>query len=279
MPELKHIAVFLDGSDAGDALAARALRLAQAHGAHLVAVHGVEHDKVRPEDQHVRGRQAIADVLKAHRAADEAKLQAAGRRFDALIGASGVSAEFRPVWRDAFDDAELRFLHCDLIVAAHPKLNDLPPGWSAERLLLVNGGPVLLIPTAWPADIGRHAMIAWNASRPARRAVNGALPLLKAAGETTVLIVDADRYGDRLGKEPGADVVAHLARHGVTAEIRHAKSGADGVAAAIAREAEHIGADLTVIGCYSRSRTTEAIFGGVTRTMLSSTAIPLLLAD
>src|SRR3546814_1874158 len=58
-----------------------------------------------------------------------------------------ICSEFRIVWRDsALDDGVLRALHCDLIVAAHPKPMDLPSSWSAERLLLVTGIPVLLIP-------------------------------------------------------------------------------------------------------------------------------------
>src|SRR3546814_7155041 len=76
----------------------------------------------------------------------------------------------------------LRALHCDLIVAAHPKPADLPSGWSAERLLLATGIPVLMIPAGWGGEtIGENVMIAWNRSREARRAVNDAIPFINSA--------------------------------------------------------------------------------------------------
>jgi nucleotide-binding universal stress UspA family protein len=277
--DLKHIAVFLDSTPAGERLGGQAADLALRHGAHLVGVYGIERDRARPEEAFARGHEAIANVLAVHRQADDAKVLAAGRAFGDLTQAAGVGAEFRVVWRDAFDDEELRFLHCDLMVTAHPKPHDLPAGWSADRLLAVNGGPVLLIPTAWEGSVGEHVLIAWNASRAVRRAVNDALPLIRAAKKVTVLIVDSERYAERFGKDPGADVVAHLSRHGVEAELALVPSGGGSIAGTIAAEAKARGADLTVIGVYSHSRTAEALFGGVTRTMLSDAPSPLLLSD
>src|SRR3546814_793374 len=79
-------------------------------------------------------------VLTRQRLADEQKIIAAARHFGELAREYGIGSEFRIVWRDDLrDEGMLRALHCDLIVAAHPKPADLPSGWSAERLLLATG--------------------------------------------------------------------------------------------------------------------------------------------
>lgn len=279
MLNLRDIAVLLDGTAAGASLAQHAVSLARKHGAQLIGVHGVERAPIRPEESFVRGARAIASVAESHAAADAAKVADLRSRFAEITRAQGVAADFRAVWRDAFDETQLRSLQCDLILAAHPPLHDLPPNWSAEHVLTVLGGPVLLVPAHWESEIGRHVLIAWNASRPARRAVNDAMPLIATADKVTILIVDHASYGDRMGADPGADLLAHLARHDIPAELRLVESERGDIAGAIADQANALGADLTVIGCYSRSRTVEAIFGGVTRTMLSNAPSPLLLAD
>ena len=44
------------------------------------------------------------------------------------------------------------------------------------------------------------------------------------------------------------------------------------------RRATETGADLMVIGAYSKSRLREAIMGGVTRRMLEHATLPVLMA-
>ena len=66
--------------------------------------------------------------------------------------------------------------------------------------------------------IGDNILIAWNASREARRAVSDAMSLLTAAKSVTVLVIDgAERRSH--GQEPGADLALQLARHGVHVDV------------------------------------------------------------
>src|SRR3546814_20842842 len=86
--------------------------------------------------------------------------------------------------------------------AVHPKPMDLPSSWSAERLLLVTGIPVLLIPDGWTgATIGDDPLIAWNRRREARRAVNDALPFIKMAAKVTILKIGRESCRARVGTE------------------------------------------------------------------------------
>jgi nucleotide-binding universal stress UspA family protein len=214
------------------------------------------------------------------RTADEQKVLDAGRSFADLSSEYDIGSEFRIVWRDAArDDTALQALHCDLIVSGHPKPRDLPDGWSAEQLLLTSGIPVLLVPNSWRAEpIGDVVLIAWNASREARRAVSDAMPFIGPAVSVTVLIIDGDRNPDRFGEDPGADILEHLARHGAHAQIQKVASQGAPIAEVILSHAAECGANLLVIGAYSHPRTAEILFGGVTRSLLSHTRIPLLIS-
>lgn len=277
----RDIAVFLDASPEGDNIGRQAAALARVHKAHLVAVYGVAQDaNQHRQDDFVRGSQAIRDVIARRRRQDEHKALAAGRRVAELSREYGIGSEFRVVWRDTADDnATLRTLHCDLIIAAHPKLHDLPKGWSAERLLLASGIPVLLVPHAWNGPtIGASVMIAWNGSREARRAINDAMPFISLATKVTVLTVDDHRGADHLGEDHGASLLRHLAKHEGHVEIRQVSSHGAPIAEVILAQATERDADLLIVGAYSRPRTTEILFGSITRALLAHTSIPLLIS-
>lgn len=277
----KDLAVFLDATAEGERIGRHAAAVAGRHGAHLVGVYGVSREDGRAAEAYARGEQAIADVIERRRQADEQKVVAAGRHFAEFSHALGVSAEFRVVWRDSAVDtaAALRTLHCDLVVAGHPRPRDLPDDWSAERLLFATGMPVLIVPAAWSGEaLGDRVVIAWNGSREARRAVADAMPFLAAAERVTVLVVDADRTPERFGAEPGADLARYLERHGVRVDVARVESHGARVGEVIQAEAAARGASLVVIGAYSRPRTAELLFGGVTRHLLADAQLPLLVA-
>lgn len=280
VPVWKDIAVFLDATSEGVRIGRQAAALARQHGAHLVGIYGLTHTDIHPAESYARGATALRGVLSRMRAVDDANVQAAARAFATLSDEFGVSSEFRIVWRnEQADDGGLRALHCDLIVAAHPKPGDLPDSWSAERLLLATGTPVLLMPKAWTAEtVGDTVLIAWNRSREARRAVNDAMPFITSAGKVMILTVDSDRDRDRFGSEPGVHLVEHLARHDARAEIIDASSHGASVAGTILAQAIRQAADLLVIGAYSHPRTAELLFGGVTRSLLEDTHLPMLIS-
>lgn len=64
-------------------------------------------------------------------------------------------------------------------------------GPSPERLLMVSGVPVLIIPDGWKSEtISNKILVGWNASREARRAMADAMPFFSAAQSVAVLVVD-----------------------------------------------------------------------------------------
>ena len=279
IPIWKDIAVFLDATSDGDKVGRHAAALAHRHKAHLVGVYGISHAAIDPAESYARGSRALHSVFARMREADEEKALGVAREFAALSSEFGISSEFRIVWRNDAEDSALSALHCDLIVAAHPKPEALPQSWSAERLLLATGTPVLLIPRNWSGEtIGDNVLVAWNRSREARRAVNDAIPFITTADKVVIVTVDADRDPGRYGSEPGSHLVEHLSRHGAHAVVTEVSSQGRSISGAILAQAAQQSADLLVMGAYSHPRTTEILFGGVTRSLIADTHLPMLIS-
>ncbi len=168
---------------------------------------------------------------------------------------------------------------CDLLVigqgnqeAAH--FGDLP-----GSLILSAGRPVLVVPPETAAiSVGHRVMVGWDASAPAARALNDALPLLAAAEEVDILAVnpdDGEGQGEPIRCE---DVGRHLARHGIKAETQSITVDDVGVADLLLSRAADRGIDLFVMGAYGHPRWRELVLGGVTAHMLENMTMPVLMA-
>ena len=142
-----------------------------------------------------------------------------------------------------------------------------------------SGRPTLVIPyvgaRAMPPN---RVLVAWDGSREAARAVNDALPLLAGTQSVTILVVDPGSLRGRVGDQPGAALATPLARHGIKAEVRTAASGGLGVGDVIIGQVTDMGADLVVMGGYGHSRLRQLVMGGVTRGILRSMTVPVLMA-
>jgi nucleotide-binding universal stress UspA family protein len=107
-------------------------------------------------------------------------------------------------------------------------------------------------------------------------AIRSALPLLKEAEATNIVVVDPPKHSsDR--SDPGGELSQMLARHGVKPEISVIAQTMPKTSAVIARHCEDQEADLLVMGAYGHSRFREALLGGATRDMLETCAIPVLM--
>lgn len=276
---LKTISVFLDETADGEGVGRQAAALAQAFNAHLVGIHGINGTPGEyAADGFALGRAATNGVILRHRQAEESQALAVGRHLAGLAALFGLSAEFRVIW--SYDDrsAALRHaLNCDLMVVGQRRPNGLPEAWTAERLVLESGVPVLIVPSGWTGSLSpAKVVVAWNASREARRAVADAMPLLRMATTVTMLTVKSGPGETR--DDEGCDIADHLARHGIAVEKATIDAGGVSVGEAIAAHALATGAGLVVIGAYSRSRAAEIIFGGVTRTLLTQVPVPLFVS-
>lgn len=277
----KSIAVFFDETPEGTKVADQAAAIADCCDAHLIGIYGVMgHPGESPTDGFVRGKVAIREMLARHRAAEKSLAVNVKRRFASVVDRHAISSEFRLIGSEqAWNDPLIHSLHSDLIILGYPHSPGLSEPWFGEQLVLASGVPALFIPESWASTtVGQNILVAWNATREARRAIIDAMPLLKLAKSVTVLVVDAVETPDRFGAEPGADISLYLARHDVAVQLRQATSDGASLAHTILSYAALQGSDLVVVGAYSRGRLVELIFGGVTRDLLARASIPLLLS-
>lgn len=144
----------------------------------------------------------------------------------------------------------------------------------ASKLAVKSRKPVVAVAESCTGfDAFGTAVVAWDGSIPAMTAVTAALPLLKLARDVVVVEVTTK------GRAPTADeAAAYLSRHGVHAKIVQVEAGTADPAERISQTCQDEGADYCVMGAYGHSRLREAIFGGVTRQMLTSSDVPLILA-
>ncbi|MET0855184.1 MAG: universal stress protein [Telluria sp.] len=271
----KTILVHVDQSAHAPARIAVAARIAADNGAHLIGAattgisrfiyHGATVDLART----VLAAQVDMQVDKANQAL---------ARFDAIAGAiAGLSFERRLLHDDAGGALVQQARYADLVVLSQVDRDDPVARLDADLpayVMLNVACPMLVVPYAGAAaTFGEQALVAWDESLPASRAVANSLPLLRRARKTTLAIFNA-------GDEPrldGADIALYLARHGVNVEVRTGESGPD-VGNAWLSLAADLGADLMVMGGYGHARVREVLLGGVTQTVLAAMTIPVLMS-
>jgi len=150
----------------------------------------------------------------------------------------------------------------------------------SEKLLFVTGHPLLFIPSSGSfKTLGRHIVVGWNATRPATRAVNDALPLIECAERTTVITIGSAVFIDRGGTPTADRLVQYLRRHSPSVDaVKLEGVPTRSIADALQAEARILGGDLIVAGAYSHPKLWEDLFGGVTRDLLHRMNFPLFMS-
>jgi nucleotide-binding universal stress UspA family protein len=147
-------------------------------------------------------------------------------------------------------------------------MEQLPLSTACPCLVMPHGRPV-------PASVGRRALIGWNDSHTAARALHEAVPLLESA-DSVVLLTIAEAGADA---EPSAEAAAQfLRRHGIRVEVRRQEADTDDAGPALLAAAQAMDSDLLVMGAYGHTRWRELVFGGATDHVFRHMTLPVLLA-
>jgi len=247
-----------------------AARLARAMQAHLIGSAPTGVSRYTPE--------ATRALLAAPCAALRDAAQRALALFERLAFEEGAqSVETRLADDETGVALALDARYCDLVVigGAGGDPTPLRPPDLAHYLVLAAGRPVLVVPAAGETALpGGAALVAWNASTQATRALDGALPLLRAAHHAIVLVLGSGAVD---GGESGPRLAAFLQRHGIATRTALRPATAD-TGAALLAEADRCGASLLVMGAYGHARWHEALFRGASVTVLRHPPCPILLA-
>ncbi len=272
---IRKILLPLSGGDDDVRLGTVALQLGESFGAQVEFLHPA----IDPRDAVAfvgEGMTAamIEQIVNAAEQEGASRASRARSLYDRLIRDYGAGAKTAYVERSGPEDdvvAEAGRL-ADLIIVARPGAEEGPTP-VVQACLKDTGRPVLVLPPkTTDMSFGKKAIIAWNGSIEAGRALKGALPFLARAEQVEVLSV---KEGTPEGPR-GGDVVDYLRLCGITASSRDLPlSGGHAGQAVMAAVGN---CDLLVMGAYSRSHMRRLIFGGVTAEVLARAEMPVLMS-
>jgi nucleotide-binding universal stress UspA family protein len=273
---LKDVVVNLSSQGPRDFAAEYATSIAAMFGAHITGVSFV-YEPVIPDG--MLGGVPV-DLIELQRQENSKAANDAISRFDAAAKKAGLSAETRLL--DAtFGGAATRFAQIsrrfDLVVVGQAQRERGPADdLLIEGALFESGRPLVVVPYIQSRGITLERVLAcWDGSRTAARAIGDAMPFLERAKAVEVVIVAEERKSEEM---TGANMSAHLVRHGVAASVKRIAKGDIAIQDALLSYAADSGADFMVMGGYGHSRLREFILGGVTRGILASMTVPVLMS-
>lgn len=275
----KTILVHVDQSKHAPSRIRIAADIAVKENAHLIGAAMTGLSRYLYEENAINMNRAVLanHVESLNQRAEEALVQ-----FDKIAAQAGVqSVERRLVKDDDHGGLTLQARYSDLVVlgqtdADEPSArmtSDLP-----EYVVLNSGRPVLIVPYAGNfKGIGEQVLVAWDGRMEAIRAVANAIPVLRRAKRVVIALFNPSTGADEHGEQPGADVALYLARHGVNVEVMPQTTPID-VGNALLSLAADLNSELIVMGGYGHTRFREVLLGGVTRTVLASMTVPVMMS-
>jgi nucleotide-binding universal stress UspA family protein len=296
MSSIRHILALVGDQPRSDAVLALAASLATRHHASVSALHAVT--LAMAGSGGFLSPESASLALRLASEADSQRSAAAAERVARAAARHHVAIGFSPAAEDPVAATLQAARQSDLIVLSqHEDGDGMGAGFGASVLVRA-GTPLLFVPKVDSfvpeADgtprCGRRVLVAWSPTRESTRALRDALPLLAAADDVELVRL---AEAEETGPEPLDAVCEYLGRHGVTARAHVLARGsapiAGGllwagwtpdvpVAEALLSHAADTGADLIVMGGYGHARAWELALGGVTRTILQSMTVPVLMS-
>ncbi len=295
MGTLRQVLVHVSGSPHARAAIVLGAALARTHDAEVLTLHAVE--PMATGAYLTAEASGVAEQMRSQ--AEAARREHAAAVVAEVARSIGCGLAFESVDGDPLSAVLQRARSADLLVLGQrePGVDDGLTAGFAPRALTGAGCPVLFVPyadahagsTDAAPRCGTRVLVAWSETRESARALRDALPLLRRAAWVELVRFAAR---DEAGAEPLERVSAHLRRHGISAQctVRSARAPTISermalswtpdapIAEALLSEAADRDADLIVMGGYSHMRAWELMLGGVTRTILQSMTVPVLMS-
>ena len=245
----KDVVVNLSGRGPRDFAADYATSIAATFGAHIAGISFL-YEPVIP-DGTLGG--IPVDLIELQRQENSKVANEAVGRFEAGVKKAGISGETR-ILDATFGGAATVFAQIarrfDLAVVGQAQRE----GGASDELLVEgalfeSGRPLVVVPYIQKRGLTLERVLAcWDGGRTAARAIGG------------------------------ANMGEHLARHGVRASVKRIAKGDLAIEDVLLSYAADSGADFMVMGGYGHSRLREFILGGVTRGILASMTVPVMMS-
>ena len=271
----KDILVFLDDGKTNTDRMQCAFHLAKSHNAKLtgVALASLKPRFARAVDDKAIERMGIrlAESLTDNfqKAAADAELSV---NTIIIYGNASASAQKMSHYARNFD----------LIILGQPKpgrdnfrrLQDF-----SQQVMIHSGRPILFMPYIGAKKIiCEKAIIAWDGTPSVSRSVHDAIPLLVSMRQVYILVVQSKKQ-----KESKKDVLVdglayHLEHHGINAKIRLINPGDNSVSSIIQNQISENNIDLLVMGGYGTPSFKQKVLGGVSKQLLTSMVVPVVMS-
>lgn len=220
-------------------------------------------------DQGMSGAPAVMIDETDQEAENKAKLQRRLQEEDVSWTWQDLRDDFVPAVLDAASTADVIVLNRKLDSASRPDMRAITSN------ILMNS-PALVVAVddlCRQLDVRLPVLVAWDGSQEAMHALQRAVPLLAMASSIKIFQI-GPIDSDGIAAEEAA---RYLSRHNVHADVEITDPSKE-AAIEICEAAERIGAGYCVMGAFGHSRLREAILGGVSRDMLTSAPVPLVMA-
>ncbi len=149
----------------------------------------------------------------------------------------------------------------------------------SSKIVVHCGRPVFFMPYIGSHHIpARNALIAWDGTATATRAVHDSLPILKQVDEVTILVVTEGKSKTAKGELLADDLAQHLGRHDVNAKVKRTTTGSFDVPTVILNQIAENNLDLLIMGSYGTASLQRKVFGGVTKKILETMIVPVIMS-
>jgi nucleotide-binding universal stress UspA family protein len=147
----------------------------------------------------------------------------------------------------------------------------------AQAALFDSGRPLVIAPRTGGRTLPRRALIAWDGTHAAARAMQDAQAILLPGSEALVTRVTDDKTLRM--DQSGIEAAHHLARHGIKADFREIPRNGRDIYDALLAAAHEAHCDLIVTGAVRHSPIHDLVFGSVTGRMLDGDCpLPVLMS-
>jgi len=276
---LRKILVPVRGDGKGDNVLAHAAALARGFNAHIE----ITHCRAKPENLLPFGV-PIPAALRAQLVESTSQvfdIEEAGLRDEVLAlsktlnirmsekpDGKSVTASFVEEAGRQIDVIGHHGRLADIIAVAKPDIDRNLGANTLKAALFNTGRPVLMCPEpagAIPDILGTNITIAWDGSR--------GLPILTAAKTVTILTVKSKEVNVK-----PAELQAYLSAHGISSDIFEIETKSR-TAQALLDKSKAVGADLMVLGAYSKHHDLERLWGGTTQFIVDHATIPVIMTN
>jgi nucleotide-binding universal stress UspA family protein len=213
------------------------------------------------------------DRIRDHIQREDGHASAAAAMLQRIAAASKVDCDWRIVCGDTPRDVIIEARHADLVVVGPWDPPHRRQAFAVD-IALGAGVPILILPAKVDHPrIGTRVLVAWNGSRESSSALRNALPIL--THDALLEIRSARCKHDRTD---AAALRSYLERHAYSANFKIIDDEGQSIPEWLISEAVETGCDLIVMGVYGHMRQTDFVLSEVSRHMLQSSPLPLLIS-